>query len=105
MRTAPATALPKDVTDLVDHIATRFNPAQIILFGSHAVGTADDGSDVDLLIVTETGGRPIRRAVEIYRTLDHRVPVDIIVRSPEQMSHPSSADILLREILATGVTV
>lgn len=105
MRTAPATALSKDVTDLVDHIAANFRPAQIILFGSHAVGPADDGSDVDLLVVTETAGRPIRRAVEICGSLDHRVPVDIIVRIPEQMSQPSPADILLREILATGVTV
>lgn len=105
MRTAPATTLPKDVKDLVDHIATQFRPAQIILFGSHAAGTAGPDSDVDLLVVTETHDRPIRRAVEIFRTLDHTLPVDIFVRSPDQMTQPSPADILLREILVEGVTV
>jgi uncharacterized protein len=105
MRTKTAITLSEDVTDLVDHIATRFNPAQIILFGSHATGTAADESDVDLLVVTETGGRPIRRAVEIFCTLDHRFAVDLFVRSPEQLEKPSPSDILLREILAEGVTV
>lgn len=105
MRSAAAIALPKDVTDLVDHIATTFRPARIILFGSHASGTAGPDSDVDLLVVTETGGRPIRRAVEIFRTLDHELPVDLFVRSPEQMLQPSPADLLLREILVEGVTV
>jgi len=93
MQTAPATALPKVVTDLVDHIATTFHPAQIILFGSHAAGTADDGSDVDLLVVTETNGRPLRRAAEIYRSLSHHIPIDILVRSPEQMQDPSPANL------------
>lgn len=90
---------------LIDEIATRFRPAQIILFGSHASGTAGIDSDVDLLVVTEIGGRPLRRAAEIYRSLDHRLPVDILVRSPEQMASPSPGDIILREILEHGIPV
>lgn len=38
MRTATAIELAPEVSDLIDHIATRCCPAQIILFGSHAVG-------------------------------------------------------------------
>ncbi len=105
MRTASATALTKDVTDLVDHIATNFQPARIILFGSHASGTAGPDSDVDLLVVTETGGRPLRRAAEIFRTLSHHIPIDILVRSPEQIIDPSPRDLILTEILKHGVIV
>lgn len=105
MRTDATLTLPKDVTDLVEHIATRFSPARIILFGSHAAGTANTESDVDLLVVTETNGKPLRRAAEIYRSLDHRVPTDVLVRSPEQMANPSPRDIILREILKHGIPV
>lgn len=105
MRSATAIALPKDVADLVDHIATTFRPARIILFGSHATGTAGPDSDVDLLVVTETGGRPLRRAAEIYRSLPHHIPIDVFARSPEQLEDPSPRDLILTEILRHGVIV
>lgn len=101
----PNLILSHDVAAVVDHIAALFRPRRIILFGSHASGQADASSDVDLLVVTETGGRPLRRAAEIYKTLDHQVPVDILVRSPEQAADPNPRDIILRTILLEGRTV
>ena len=37
-------------------IAERFDPEQIILFGSHARGNAGSHSDIDLLVVLEVPG-------------------------------------------------
>ena len=64
-------------------IAERFDPEQIILFGSHARGEVGAHSDVDLLVVLRTDaewpqlGNPIRRAIAERFVL----PVDVVVRS------------------------
>lgn len=34
-----------------ERILSKFNPEKIILFGSHARGTADERSDIDLLLI------------------------------------------------------
>ena len=39
------------IRQMVHHIATRFKPDKIVLFGSHARGTAGPDSDVDLLVI------------------------------------------------------
>jgi len=39
------------IEEMVRRIVRRFAPEKIILFGSHARGTAGPDSDVDLLIV------------------------------------------------------
>lgn len=75
-----------------------------MLFGSHATGMADAGSDVDLLVVMETT-EPMRQAVAIYRALDHDVPVDVVVRTPDQVANRHPRDLILRTILAEGVTL
>ena len=69
-------------------IVDRFNPEQVILFGSHARGEVGEHSDVDLLVVLRTDvgqpqrGNPIRRAIAEHFVL----PIDIIVRSPESLA-------------------
>ena len=63
----------------------RFDPEQVILFGSHARGHAGVHSDVDLLVVmrgeVEGRGNPVQRAIAERFVL----PVDVIVRSPEAL--------------------
>ena len=51
---AESVAVPPAARRLVEQIAERFRPERIIHFGSHAAGTADEGSDVDLLVVMAT---------------------------------------------------
>ena len=68
-------------------IVERFDPEQVILFGSHARGQAGVHSDVDLLVVMRgvaEGGRgnPVRRAIAERFVL----PVDVIIRSPEAIA-------------------
>lgn len=93
------------IDDLVHGIVRRFTPERVILFGSHANGTADEGSDIDLLIVMETPLSPLRQAIDIYLTLDHAVPVDLLVRTPEQIAARNPQDLILRTILQEGATV
>ena len=73
-------------------IVERFDPEQIILFGSHARGEVGAHSDVDLLVVLRAGagrpqhGNPIRRAIAERFVL----PVDVVIRSPEALTEQRS---------------
>jgi predicted nucleotidyltransferase len=73
------------LTYVVEKIAHSIQPQQIILFGSRASGENDETSDLDLLIVQDTGksNREIRRRIE--RLLwGRRFGVDLVVRTPEE---------------------
>lgn len=69
---------------MVRRIARKFHPEKIILFGSHARGTATPESDVDLLVVMPPNGTRREQQVQIRIALhDIPVPKDIIVVSSE----------------------
>jgi predicted nucleotidyltransferase len=59
-------------------------PEKIILFGSHAKGTAGADSDVDILVVMPVEGSRRQKAIEIGVALhDVAVPKDVIVVTPQ----------------------
>jgi predicted nucleotidyltransferase len=65
-------------------IAAEFQPDKIILFGSYAHGTPHKDSDVDLLVIMPARNQH-DQAVRIRWRLAAPFPVDLIVRTPEQM--------------------
>ena len=73
-------------------IAERFDPEQIILFGSYARGNAGYHSDIDLLVVLKSldnwpkRGNPIRRAIGEKFIL----PVDVLVITPDRLAEQSN---------------
>lgn len=72
---------------MVDRIVQRFQPLQVILFGSHARGAAVAGSDVDLLVVLPEVRDKRSVAVKIRRALgDLPVSKDIVVTTPEEIA-------------------
>ena len=48
-----------EIQDLGDKIAQGFHPQRVILFGSHARGTAEEYSDVDLLVISAIRGEEL----------------------------------------------
>lgn len=93
----------KSIQDLADRIATEFRPERIILFGSHAYGRPDNASDMDLLIVMPFEGKGPNKALEIMRRVRPRIPVDIIVRTPEDLHRRLALnDFFLKEITEKG---
>ncbi len=69
---------------LSEHIAEKFQPEKIVLFGSYAYGKPTAWSDVDLLVVMETPRGEAEASMEIYRSLPPiNFSLDIIVRSHE----------------------
>jgi uncharacterized protein len=71
---------------MVKRLVSRFNPDQIILFGSHAHGDAHPESDIDLLVVLPFEGSRRAKQVEMRVALhDIRAAKDIIVVTPEEV--------------------
>ena len=91
------------IRNLCDRIAEEFEPEQIILFGSHAYGTPSVDSDLDLLVVMPFAGSPLAQAVSISRQLKLMIPLDLIVRTREQVNERLAMDdFFMREIIERG---
>lgn len=75
------------IETMLNRIVERFRPLRVILFGSHARGTATAESDVDLLVVLPDVSDKRRTTVEIRRALgDLPVSKDIVVTTPEEIA-------------------
>lgn len=70
----------------IDSIVEKYDPERVILFGSHARGTANSDSDVDLLVVFDEAVDRRERQVQIRRLLrDAPFPKDVLVASSEDL--------------------
>ena len=50
------------IREMTRRIIEQFNPIKIVLFGSHARGTAVPDSDIDLLVIKKSKGPNARSA-------------------------------------------
>ena len=98
----PAEAPPNRGTlqSITHPIAERFQPEQVILFGSCARGDEDRNCDLDLLVVLRPGQEPPRCGNRIRRAIAERfvLPVDLLIRSHEAFAtyRPNPNSILSR---------
>ena len=71
------------LNETVERLKTEFQPEEIYLFGSHAWGTPDEDSDVDLMVIVPSSDeRPIRRDQRAQKCLGRlAVPADVLVRT------------------------
>jgi len=70
------------INDVVYKIANFYQPEKIILFGSYATQTANENSDLDLLIVKNSNLPRPQRNIEIWKELrkeKYYFPIDILV--------------------------
>ena len=74
------------IREIVSKIVKHFHPDKVILFGSRAWGEPTGESDLDILVVMDVDGSPIRKASEISRIARPRfLPMDIIVRTSDEI--------------------
>jgi predicted nucleotidyltransferase len=84
-------------------IGEEFGAEKVILFGSHAQGSATQDSDVDLLIIAPFEGRSVDKSVEIRLKLRPSFPVDLLVRTPEKIRQRLEiGDQFIKDILKCG---
>ena len=101
---------PQDVEEviqrIVEKLAEEYAPLKVILFRSHAYGSPDPDSDIDLLIIKETSDRFIDRWVTVGRIIDgtHRsIPVEPLVLTPEELEKRLAiGDQFISEIVEKG---
>ncbi len=89
---------------IVATIRDGYAPERIILFGSHARGTAAPDSDLDLLIVKSSNHSEAERIRQVSRLLRPRpLPLDILVKTPGEMEERLAVkDSFFQEILREG---
>lgn len=92
------------VDDAVELIVTEFHPQKVVIFGSAASGTAEDGSDIDILVVMDAEGDRISRRIPLIIALSRlRVDTDVLVVTPEEFERakgdPAS---FVHEIMESG---
>lgn len=94
----------KVISGIANKIVEHFRPEKIILFGSVAEGTPTKESDIDLLVIMDSGKRPARRSMEISKVCRPKfVSMDILVRTPEEIKKRLSiGDHFIKEILEKG---
>ena len=95
------------ITEIINKIASEYDPERIILFGSYANGNPSDNSDLDLFIIKESYLPRPERSVNIRRMLaEENIPMDIIVYTPDEVeksrSNPYS---FVNEVLSSGITL
>lgn len=72
---------------MVRRIVDRFDPEQVILFGSHARGNAGPDSDVDLLIVMDVVGSKREKTLEIRMALgEFHTAEDVLISRPAEFA-------------------
>jgi uncharacterized protein len=75
----------KLISQAVVRIVEKIKPDRIILFGSQARGSADDRSDVDLLVISRFTGKRREILADLYLTLRNSgFAQDIILMTPEE---------------------
>jgi uncharacterized protein len=90
----------------VEKIVRELNPEKIILFGSYAYGNPTPDSDVDLLVIWNTTKSRRDRILDVSRLLYPRsFPVDIIVKTPEELKQELKTNFFIREIVNKGKVI
>ncbi len=94
------------IEELGRRIGREFDAERVVLFGSHAQGTGTDDSDVDLLVIQPFEGKSVNQSAEIRMRLRPTFPVDLIVRTPENVRERlEMGDDFIREILDEGIVL
>ncbi|MCA1596296.1 MAG: nucleotidyltransferase domain-containing protein [Chloroflexi bacterium] len=92
-----------EIRSVAQEIGERFHAERVILFGSHGRGDAGPDSDVDLLVVMDYRGASAAQALHIRLSLEFPWPVDLIVRSLDEIERRVRLrDYFLSDILREG---
>ena len=92
------------INTILKRLIENLDVVKVILFGSYVYGKPSKDSDLDLLIIVNTKERGIKRYAMVSELLEPRkIPMDIIVKTPEELKHRTKMfDPFIRNILKTG---
>jgi len=103
LRTTKNPGFEDELKRIVLKIKNNYNPEKIILFGSLAYGKIKKESDIDLLIIKETDKNPWARIEEVDRHIEHNIPIEVLVYTPEEIeTRLRINDFFVRDIMKKG---
>jgi len=80
------TNVDRTLQPILKRLVPAFSPKRIVLFGSHAKGSAKPGSDIDILLVTELNGDPTQYLKHARQLTGHTFPfVDVVICTSAQI--------------------
>jgi predicted nucleotidyltransferase len=77
---------------------------KVIVFGSFAAGRRDLLTDLDLIVVLDTGQPVLQRTADLFQKLQAGVDLDLLVYTPAEFERQRESG-FLRHALATGQVV
>lgn len=93
----------RQIQEFSRELVEEFRPLKVVLFGSYAKKTVTEDSDVDLLVILPFEGKSVSKSVEMRLKLRPRFPVDLIVRTPENVRERlAMGDLFMEEVLEEG---
>lgn len=96
----------EEVRAFCGELIERYRPFKITLFGSHALGTAREDSDVDILLEMEQFDSALGMAATIVRETKPGFAADILVRTPQQIKERiQMGDPFMIEIVNSGKVI
>ena len=99
-------ALPEAAQEVIDRIIAGYRPQRVILHGSFARGDYHDGSDVDLLIVKDTGARFVDRIEQVLAFSNGEWAIEPLVYTHEELDTMLAAgNAFLEKALEEGVVI
>lgn len=88
---SPWTPTADRLRTAVERLVAAARPKQIILFGSHGRGDADEHSDIDLLVVEPVVDDRFEEMIRLNRALKGLVmPADLLVVSEQEFEQRSA---------------
>ena len=95
--------LDKYLDQIVENLKKNYTPEKIILFGSYSKGNATEESDLDLILIKKTKKHPIWRRVEARKASKLKIPMDIIVYTPDEFEKLLKQNsFFIRDIVHSG---
>lgn len=95
------------ISEIVNKIASGYNPDKIILFGSYATGYANEDSDLDLFVIKDTDLPRPQRTVHVRKMIyGSMIPIDLIVYTPKEIDESKENKFgFVYDVLNTGKTL
>ena len=89
---------------IIARIVSGYHPDKIILFGSYAIGKANEDSDLDLMVIKATDLPRPQRTFQVRKMLyGALVPIDLIVYTPDEIAESRGNKFsFVSEVMKTG---
>jgi predicted nucleotidyltransferase len=98
--------LPQAAREVIDRIIAGYGPRRVILHGSFARDDYHEGSDVDLMLVKETGVRFVDRIDQVLGFSDGEVAIEPLVYTEEELEAMLKAgNAFLEKALREGIVI